>query len=124
MLIEDLRPGDLRGPDEQRAAAGSLEGCGFQVLDRSRHETDERLDIAAAGRDALGAAGADSPRNGRHRPLHDISCVRQRQPRLHATAGMTAHGKRFAQLRADIIAPAWSSTSAHNTEHLRGVSTP
>ena len=100
MLIEDLRPGDLHGPDEQRAAAGYLEDCSLQVLDRNWKEMD-----------------------GRHSLLQDISHVRQRQLRLHATAGMAAHGKRFVQLRTG-IASAWSRTSACSTEHLRGRSKP
>jgi hypothetical protein len=100
MLIEDQRPRDRHGPDEQLAAAGYLEGCRLQVLDRNWKEAD-----------------------GRHCPPHDISCVRQRQLRLHATAGMTARGKRFAQLRTG-IASAWSGTSDYSAEHLRGVSRP
>ena len=96
MLIEDQRPGDRHGPDEQRAAAGQLESVGLPDLDRNWKETD-----------------------GRHCPPHDISYVRQRQLRLHPTAGTTAHGRRFAQLRTGIT-PARSRARAYSTEHLRG----
>ena len=122
MLIEDLPPGNPHSPGEQRAT-DYLEGCGLQVLDRNWKQTDGRLKIVAAGRDALAAAGARRPRNGRYRPPHDISYVRQRQLRLHATAGVTAHGKRFVQLRTG-IASAWNRTSAYSTEHLRRMGKP
>jgi putative endonuclease len=119
--IEDLRPEDLHGPDEQQAVVDYLEGCGFHVLDRNWQVPDGRLELVAAEQNVFVVIDIRRPHKRWHRPLHDISHVRRRQLRLLAAAWLTAHGQRFDQIRIDVIALTWNRGNGYTIEHVRGV---
>lgn len=124
MSIEDLRPEDFHGPDDQQVAIDYLQARGFQILDRNWQGSNGLLELVGAERNVFVVFDIRRPHTRWHRPLHDISYVRQRQLRLLASAWLAAHGKRFDQIRIDVIALTWNRTSGYGVEYAQGVSKP
>ena len=105
----------------QQAVVDYLEGYGFEVLDRAWQGPNGRLDIVAVERGVLVVFDVRTPPHRWHRPLHEITHAKRRQLRLLAVAWLTAHGRRFDQIRIDTIGLSSDGTGGYTIEHVRGV---
>jgi putative endonuclease len=104
------------------AAASYLEGHGFRVLDRNWRSGSEILPIIAADRGALVIIDLRVRAGTRHgTPLEVIGADRRRTMRGLAARWLAEHGKRYDQIRIDIVGLLQESTGGFTIEHIKTV---
>jgi putative endonuclease len=103
--------------------AGSyLEGCGFRVLDRNWRSGSEILPIIAADRRVLVVIDLRVRAGTRHgTPLEAIGADRRRTMRRLAARWLAEHGKRYDQIRIDVVGLLQVSAGGFTIEHIRAV---
>jgi putative endonuclease len=104
------------------AAVTYLEGHGFRVLDRNWRSGTEILPIIAAERHTFVVIDLQVRAGTRHSlPLEAISADRKRTMRQLAARWLTAHGKRYDQIRIDAVGLLQESAGGFTIEHIRAV---
>jgi len=115
-----MRPKSIHGPGEQQAVVDYLQGCGIQVLDSDWRGPNGQLDVVAVEHDVLVVFDIRTPPKRVYQPLHEITRARRRRLRLLAAAWLTAHDKRFDQIRLDGIGLDYG-VGGYTIEHVRDV---
>jgi Holliday junction resolvase-like predicted endonuclease len=104
------------------AAASYLEGRGFSVLDRNWQSGTEIIPIMAADRRVLVVIDLRIRAGTRHAtPLEAIGADRQRTMRQLAARWLAEHGKRYDQIRIDVVGLLQEGTGGFTIEHIRAV---
>jgi len=104
------------------AAVSYLEGHGFRVLDRNWRSGSEILPIIAADRSALVIIDLRVCAGTRHgAPLEAIDADRRRTMRRLAARWLAEHGKRYDQIRIDVVGLLQESTGGFTIEHIKTV---
>jgi putative endonuclease len=105
-----------------REAASYLEGCGFRVLDRNWRSDSEILPIIAVERHTLVVIDLRVRAGTRHgTTLEAIGADRSQTMRRLAARWLTEHGKRYDQIRIDVVGLLQEGTGGFTVEHIRAV---
>ena len=105
-----------------RAAASYLEGHGFRVLDRNWRSGSEILPIIAADHRVLVVIDLRVLAGTRHGTLLEaIGVDRQRTMRRLAAHWLAEHGKRYDQIRIDVVGLLQEGTGGFTIEHIRAM---
>jgi putative endonuclease len=105
-----------------QAAAGYLEGCGFRVLERNWRSGSEILPIIAVECRTLVVIDLRVRAGTRHgTPLEAIGADRRQTMRQLAARWLAEHGKRYDQIRIDVVGLLQESTSGFTIEHIKAV---
>jgi putative endonuclease len=105
-----------------QAAASYLEGRGFSVLDRNWQYGTSIIPIIATDRRVLVAIDLRIRAGTRHgMPLEAIGADRQRTMRQLAARWLAEHGKRYDQIRIDVVGLLQESAGGFTIEHIRAV---
>ena len=105
-----------------RAAASYLEGQGFRVLDRNWRSGSEILPIIAADHRVLVVIDLRVRAGTRHgTPLEALGEDRRRTMRRLAARWLAEHGKRYDQIRIDVVGLLQESAGGFTIEHIKAV---
>jgi putative endonuclease len=113
---------DVLGREGEQAAAGYLEGCGFQILDRNWRCADGEIDIVAADRRTFVVCEVKTRSGTRFgTPLDAVGQAKRRRLRRLAAQWLAAHGSRYDQIRIDVVGLLRDGAGGFTIEHVRGV---
>ena len=105
-----------------QAASSYLKGCGFSVLDRNWQSGTDIIPIIAADHSVLVIVDLRIRAGTRHgTPLEAISANRKRTMRQLAARWLAQHGKRYDQIRIDVVGLLQESAGGFTIEHIRAV---
>jgi putative endonuclease len=106
----------------RQAAAGYLTERGFTVLDRDWQSPDGEIPIVAEEKGILVVVEVVT-RAGRryHAPLERAVKMRRARLRRAAVRWLEEHGKRYDQIRVDVIGLLLEGRGGFTIEHIRAV---
>jgi putative endonuclease len=108
---------DVPGETDHEEVLQYLKAHGFQILDQRWQTPDGWLDIIAVEHNVLVVV---DPRRRSSR-LAEMSQAKRTKVRQLGVAWMTAHGRRFEQIRIDVVGLIREGTGGLTIEHVRGV---
>jgi len=104
------------------AAATYLEGHGFRVLDRNWQSGTDIIPIIAADRRVLVVIDLRVRAGTRHgTPLEAIGADRRQTMRRLAARWLAEHGRRYDQIRIDVVGLLQESSGGFTIEHIKAV---
>jgi putative endonuclease len=115
-----MHPSENLGIDGRQAAEAYLEDHGFRILDRRWQHLDGRLDLVAVDNDTLVVCELRSHTARQAAPFGLLSTARRRLVRTMAVDWLREHGRRFDQIRIDVVGIIYEGSGGFTIEHVRG----
>jgi putative endonuclease len=121
-----VRAKDAVGRYGEKVAARHLEERGWQVLDRNWRGTGGELDLVALDGDVLVAVEVKTRSgDGFGHPAEAVTPIKLRRLRRLTGEWLERHGRaagrRFREVRVDVVAVTLPRAGAARVEHLEGV---